>query len=85
MHKLSSAITNLNEVALGEKTADFVLKNCSLVNVYTNEIQQNMQVAVSGERIAFVGENASHTKGKKTTIIMYDTTCSPMVTHLSTK
>ena len=69
MHKLSSAITNLNEVALGEKTADFVLKNCALVNVYTNEIQQNMQVAVSGERIAFVGEDASHTKGKKTTII----------------
>jgi len=69
LHKLSSAITNLNEVALGEKTADFVLENCSLVNVYTNEIQQNMQIAISGERIAFVGEDASHTKGKKTTVI----------------
>ena len=28
-----------------------------------------MQIAVLGERIAFIGEDASHTKGKKTTVI----------------
>ncbi|RZD36117.1 MAG: adenosine deaminase [Thaumarchaeota archaeon] len=54
---------------MGDKAADLVLENCSLVNVYTGEILPETQVAISKDRIAYVGEDASHTKGKKTVVI----------------
>jgi len=66
---LSSSIHTLNAVAIGDKAADLVLENCSLVNVYTGEILPETQVAISKDRIAYVGEDASHTKGKKTVVI----------------
>ena len=66
---LSSSIQTLNAVAIGDKAADLVLENCSLVNVYTGEILPETQVAISKDRIAYVGEDASHTKGKKTVVI----------------
>jgi len=37
--------------------------------VYTGEILPETQVAISKDRIAYVGEDASHTKGKKTVVI----------------
>ena len=66
---LSTSIQTLNAVAIGEKAADLVLENCSLVNVYTGEILPETQVAISKDRIAYVGEDASHTKGKKTAVM----------------
>ena len=66
---LSASIHTLNAVAIGDKAADLVLENCSLVNVYTGEILAETQVAISKDRIAYVGEDASHTKGKKTVVI----------------
>ena len=66
---LSSSIQTLNAVAIGDKAADLVLENCSLVNVYTGEILPETQIAISKDRIAYVGEDASHTKGKKTVVI----------------
>jgi len=49
---LSSSIQTLNAVAIGDKAADLVLENCSLVNVYTGEILPETQVAISKDRIA---------------------------------
>ena len=66
---LSAAIRNLNAVAIGDKDADLVLENCSLVNVYTREILPEIQIAISQDRIAYVGQNASHAKGRKTVVI----------------
>ena len=66
---LSSAIQNLNAVAIGDKDADLVLENCSLVNVYSREILPETQIAISQDRIAYVGKDASHTKGKKTVVM----------------
>ena len=66
---LSASIHTLNAVAIGDKAADLVLENCSLVNVYTGEILPETQVAISKDRIAYVGKDASHTKGKKTVVI----------------
>ena len=66
---LSASIHTLNAVAIGDRAADLVLENCSLVNVYTGEILPETQVAISKDRIAYVGEDASHTKGKKTVVI----------------
>ena len=66
---LSASIHTLNAVATGDKAADLVLENCSLVNVYTGEILPETQVAISKDRIAYVGKDASHTKGKKTVVM----------------
>jgi len=66
---LSRSIQTLNEVATGDKPADLVLENCSLVNVYSREIIPETQIAISQDRIAYVGKDASHTKGKKTVIM----------------
>ena len=62
------SIIDTNAVAMGSIPADTILLNCSLVNVYTREIQENIQIAIKNDRIAYVGSNAIHTKGKKTTI-----------------
>lgn len=69
MENLSSAIPILNAVAMGEKKADIILKNCSLVNVYSHEILPQTQIAIVNERIAYVGLDASHTLGSKTIVI----------------
>ncbi|KAG2480447.1 MAG: Adenine deaminase [Nitrosopumilales archaeon] len=66
---LSSVIGSLNSVAMGDKPADLVLKNCSLVNVYSREILPNMNISISKQRIAYVGEDSSHTVGPSTTVI----------------
>lgn len=67
--KLSEIISTLNAVAMGDKKADMVFKNCSLVNVYSREIIPSTQIAVTKDRIAYVGSNASHTVGQHTAII----------------
>ncbi|MBI5146237.1 MAG: adenine deaminase [Thaumarchaeota archaeon] len=54
---------------MGDKKADMVFKNCSLVNVYTREIIPHTQVAVTNDRIAYVGPDASHTAGQNTAVI----------------
>ena len=69
MENLSSAILILNAVAMGEKKADLILKNCSLVNVYSHEILPQTQIAIVNERIAYVGLDASHTLGSKTIVM----------------
>jgi adenine deaminase len=69
VENLSSAIPILNAVAMGEKKADLILKNCSLVNVYSHEILPQTQIAIVNERIAYVGLDASHTLGSKTIVI----------------
>lgn len=56
----------LIDVAMGRLKADIVLKNANLVNVCTGEIIES-DVAIKGERIAFVGE-ASHTIGDTTKV-----------------
>ena len=67
--KLSKSIQTLNEVAVGDRDADLILENCSLFNVYSREILPETQIAISQDRIAYVGKDASHTKGKKTVTI----------------
>lgn len=54
---------------MGDAKAELLLKNCSLVNVYTREILPSTDIAISKQRIAYVGDDASHTVGEKTTVI----------------
>ena len=66
---LAKSISSLNSVAMGEKKADLVLKNCSLVSVYTREIIPKTQISIVGDRIAYVGPDASHTINPKTAVM----------------
>ena len=65
----SSTFSKTNSVAMGDNFADLILTNCSLVNVYSKEIQDKIQIAITNDRIAFVGPDASHTIGPKTKIL----------------
>ena len=70
MHtKFSSILSEINSVSIGDSHADLILENCSLINVYTNEIQEKIQISIKNDRIAFVGNDASHTCGPKTKVL----------------
>jgi adenine deaminase len=66
---LANSISALNSVAMGDKKADLILKNCNLLSVYTREIIPKTQIAIVGERIAYVGPDAAHAQGPKTKVI----------------
>ncbi|KXB02421.1 adenosine deaminase [candidate division MSBL1 archaeon SCGC-AAA261F17] len=59
---------SLASTALGEKKADFVVKNSTLVNVYSGGLIEGVDVAVKNGRIALVG-NAGHTIGDGAEVI----------------
>ena len=54
---------------MGDKKADIVLKNCSLISVYTREIIPETQISITGDRIAYVGPDAGHTINSKTVVL----------------
>ena len=66
---LANSIQSLNSVSMGDKKADLILKNCNLLSVYTREIIPKIQIAIKNDRIAYVGSDATHTIGSKTTVI----------------
>ncbi len=62
----------LVDVAMGRASADLVIENGQWVNVQSGEIIPNTDIAIIGERIAYVGPDASHTIGEKTQVIDAD-------------
>ncbi|MEA2008664.1 MAG: amidohydrolase family protein, partial [Chloroflexota bacterium] len=60
---------NLVAVAMGRTPADLVIRNGKWVNVQSGEIIPHTDIAITGERIAYVGEDASHTIGDETRVI----------------
>ncbi|MDR3540833.1 MAG: adenine deaminase [Desulfosporosinus sp.] len=58
----------LTATAQGKLKADLVIKDGTLVNVFTGEVQTNIDVAVKSGRIALVGD-AAQTVGEETVII----------------
>jgi len=59
----------LVDVAMGRSPADIVVRNGRWVCVQTGEIIPNTDIAIKGDRIAFVGGDASHAIGKDTRIL----------------
>jgi adenine deaminase len=59
----------LVECAMGRKPADLVIRNGRWVCVQTGEIIDHIDIAVIGERIAFVGRDASHTIDSHTRVV----------------
>jgi adenine deaminase len=66
---ISNRTKTLVDVAMGRKHADMVIQNGQWVCVQSGEIIPGTSVAIKGDRIAFVGEDASHTIGEKTKVI----------------
>lgn len=65
----AAEIRSLVNVALGNEKADLAVVNGDLVNVYTRELLRGWSVAIKGERISYVGNDASHTIGPQTRVI----------------
>jgi adenine deaminase len=59
----------LVDVAMGRKPADLLIRNGLWVSVQSGEIIPNTDLAVSGEHIAYIGKDASHTIGSETQVI----------------
>jgi adenine deaminase len=60
---------SLVDVAMGRAPADLVIRDGQWVCVQSGEIIPHTDIAVKGERIAYVGLDASHTIGEGTRII----------------
>ncbi len=69
LEKISTETRNLVDVAMGRTTADLLFQNGIWVCVQTGEFIPGTDIAVSGDRIAFVGPDASHTIGDETEVI----------------
>ena len=67
--KLWEITKELVATALGKIKADLVIKNGTLVNVYTGELVENVNVAVKGDRIAHIGNKIDHVIGDHTEVI----------------
>ena len=60
---------SLVDVAMGRVPADLVIRNGNWVSVQSGEIIPGSDIAIKDGHIAYVGEDASHTIGKKTKVI----------------
>ena len=70
MEVIDSTVSKLLvDVAMGRKSADLVIRNGRWVCVQSGEIIPKTDIAIIGERIAYVGDNADHTIGDQTEII----------------
>lgn len=63
---------SLADVAMGRRPADLVIRRGRWVCVQSGEIVPETDVAVWGERIAYVGPDAGHTIGEKTQVVEAD-------------
>ncbi len=70
MSQPSAAITRqLVDVAMGRTPATLVIRSGRWVCVQSGEILPHTDIAIAGERIAYVGPDASHTIGPDTHVI----------------
>lgn len=65
---LPDAVEKLVLAALGKKKASLVVKNGSLINVFTGELVEKTDVAIVDGRIVLVGK-ADHTVGPDTVVV----------------
>jgi adenine deaminase len=70
--QIAKTSRRLAEVAMGRHPADLVIRGGQWVCVQSGEIIADTDIAISGERIAYVGSDAAHTIGSETRIIDAD-------------
>lgn len=67
--EIAAMTRGLVDVAMGRRPADMVIRSGRWISVQSGEIVPNTDIAIMGERIAFVGPDASHTIGETTEVI----------------
>ncbi len=67
--QIATRTRTLVDVAMGRESADLVIRNGQWVCVQSGEIIQGTDIAVTGERIAYVGPDAGHTIGPETRVM----------------
>lgn len=69
MARTKAELEPLIRGAMGEIKADLIIVGGKLINVYSGEVLDGMDVAVLDGRICYVGPSAAHTQGDETEII----------------
>ncbi len=69
MARSKREIETLIQGALGEIKSDLIVTGGKLINVYSGEILDGMEIAVVDGRICYVGESAAHTRGDSTEVL----------------
>ena len=69
MTRSKQELAKLIRGALGELKADLIVTGGKLINVYSGEILERMEVAVLDGRVCYVGPSAKHTRGATTEIL----------------
>lgn len=67
--EFSSLSRRLVDVAMGRADADMLVRNGRWVSVQSGEVLEGTDIAISGERIAYVGPDGGHTIGADTELI----------------
>lgn len=62
-------LARLIRAAMGELKADLIVTGGKLINVYSGEILDGMEVAAIDGRICYVGSSAKHARGEQTEIL----------------
>jgi len=68
MTRTKTELQRLIRGAMGEIKTDLIITGGKLVNVYSGEILDGMEIAVIDGRICYVGPSAQHTRGDTTEI-----------------
>ena len=67
--RTKSELRRLIQGSMGEVKADLIVTGGKLVNVYSGEILDGMQIAVLDGRICYVGPSAAYARGEATKIL----------------
>jgi adenine deaminase len=69
MPRSKAQLERLIRGAIGEIKADLIVTGGSVINVYSGEILEGVEIAVLDGRICYAGPSANHTRGHGTEII----------------
>jgi adenine deaminase len=69
MTRTKTELRRLIQGALGELKADLIVTGGELINVYSGEILDGMEIGVLDGRICYVGSSAAHARGDATEIV----------------
>jgi adenine deaminase len=67
--RTGSELRRLIQGAIGEVKSDLVVTGGKLINVYSGEILDGMEIAVLDGKICYVGTSAAHARGEQTKIL----------------
>ncbi len=67
--RTKSELRRLIQSAMGEVKAELIVTGGKLINVYSGEILDGMEIAVLDGRICYVGSSAAHARGEATKIL----------------